>query len=75
MLLSKPPISNKISVEITYNSSAKCFEIVGIKDSSGEKTVDNLILETVKQALKTKISANSESFAKISGNPVLIIKL
>ena len=40
-----------------------------------EKTIDDLILQTVKKALSMKFSTSIDSFAKIPGNPVLIIKL
>jgi len=75
LLLNKPPISNKITVELTFNSNTGKFEIVGIKDSSGEKTVDNTITTTIKNALGTSISSNTDSFGKLKGNPILIIHL
>lgn len=75
LLLSKPPISNRIALEIQYNDATKMFEPVGIISSSGEKSVDDLIMQTVKKALKMKLSVNPDSFSKIQGNPVLIIKL
>ena len=75
LLLNKPPITNKIAVEIKYNSGAKKFEAVGVTVSSGEKTVDDLIMQTVNRALAMKLSANTDSFNNIQGNPVLIIHL
>lgn len=75
LLLNKPPISNKIAVEIKYNSGTKKFEATGITQSSGEKTVDNLILQTVNKALAMNLSTNFDSFSKLQGNPVLIIHL
>lgn len=75
LLLSKPPISNKIGVEIKYNPSLKKFETVGISTSSGEETVDDVILKTVQRALERKLNINSDSFAKLQGNPILIIRL
>ena len=75
LLLNKPPLSNKITVELTYNPSMNRFEVVGIQMSSGEKTVDDAILRTVKAALTYSMSATMESFAKLQGNPVLIINL
>ncbi len=75
LLLSKPPISNKITVEIKYNPSRNRFEPLSIIDSSGEKTVDNTIMNTVDTVLKMNISTNFESFGKLQGNPVLIIHL
>ena len=38
LLLSKPPITNKIAVEITYNRGSRKFEATGITISSGEKS-------------------------------------
>ena len=75
LLLSKPPITNKIAVEITYNNGSRKFEAVGITISSGEKTVDDLIMQTVNKALAMNLSTNTDSFAKLQGNPVLIIHL
>lgn len=75
LLLNKPPLSNKIAVEIQYDNSAKRFNAVGIITSSGEKTIDDVIMQTVNKALKMKVSTSIDSFAKIPGNPVLIIKL
>ncbi len=75
LLLSKPPITNKIAVEIKYNNSTRKFEAAGITISSGEKTVDDLIIQTVNKALGMNLSMNTDSFAKLQGNPVLIIHL
>lgn len=75
LLLSKPPITNKIAVEIKYNSGSRKFEATGVTISSGEKSVDDLILQTVNKALAMNLSMNTDSFAKLQGNPVLIIHL
>lgn len=75
LLLSKPPITNVITVEISYNSSSRKFETVGIVKSSGEKSVDDLILTTVRQALGMHLNMNSDSFSGLKGNPVLVIRL
>ena len=75
LLLSKPPITNKIGVEIKFNENTKKFETVGITISSGEESVDNIILNTVKTTLSMNLSANTNSFNKLQGNPVLIIHL
>ena len=75
LLLSKPPLSNKITVELRYNANAGRFEVVGIQMSSGEKSVDNTILNAVSAALDSGMSTNMESFAKLQGNPILIIRL
>lgn len=75
LLLNKPPITNKIAVEIKYNDSAKKFEAVGVTVSSGEQSVDTLIMQTVNKALAMNLSVNSDSFKNLQGNPVLIIHL
>ena len=75
LLLHKPPLSNKITVELSYNPSKGKFDIVGIQQSSGEKSVDDVILQTVENALGMNLSINSDSFANIQGNPILIIRL
>lgn len=75
LLLNKPPITNKIAVEIKYNNGEKKFEAVGVTVSSGEKSVDDLIMQTVNKALAMKLSVNSDSFNNLQGNPVLIIHL
>lgn len=75
LLLNRPPISNKVTVELTYNQNSNQFEVVGIKNSSGEKIVDDTIISVVKTALKMKLSSNIEPFGKLQGNPILIIHL
>lgn len=75
LLLNKPPITNKIGVEIKYNSSSRKFETVGVTTSSGEKSVDNIILQTVQKALAMNLSTNTDSFSNLQGNPTLIIRL
>ena len=75
LLLNKPPISNKIAVEIRYNPSSRKFEAMGVTVSSGEQSVDNVIMQTVNKALAMNLSMNTDSFAKLQGNPVLIIHL
>lgn len=75
LLLTRPPLSNRITVELKYEPNISKFELVGIKDSSGEKMVDDVILDTVKSALSMHISSNTDSFGKLQGNPVLIIRL
>lgn len=75
LLLNRPPITNRITVEIKYNNSSRKFETVGIVTSSGEKTIDDIIVQTVSKALKMNISVNTDSFDKLQGNPILIIKM
>ena len=75
LLLSKPPITNRITVELKFNNDLNKFDVVGIINSSGEKSVDDIILQTIKKSLKVKLNANTDSFKKLEGNPILVIKL
>lgn len=75
LLLNKPPITNKIGVEIKFNNNTKKFEPVGISISSGEQSVDDLILNTVKNTLSMNLSINTDSISKLQGNPILMIHL
>ncbi len=75
LLLNKPPLTNKIAVEIKFNNENKKFETVDIITSSGEESVDQLIKQTVDKALAMNLSMNTNSFSKLQGNPVLIIRL
>ena len=75
LLLNRPPITNRITVEIKYNNNLKKFETVGIVASSGEKAIDDVIMQTINKALNMSISVNTDSFNKLQGNPILIIKL
>ncbi len=75
LLLNKPPLTNKIAIEIKYNSDSKKFETVDIVTSSGEEAVDKLIRQTVDRALAMNLNMNTNSFSKLQGNPVLVIRL
>lgn len=75
LLLSKPPITNKIMVELQYDKNAGKFNVKGITASSGEKSVDDLIVSIISSALDINLKTNMNTFANISGNPVLIIRL
>lgn len=75
LLLSKPPITNRISVELEYNKTTHRFEIKGITASSGEKLVDDVITKTVTNALDMNLNTNMSLFGNIQGNPVLMIRL
>lgn len=75
LLLSKPPITNKIMVELEFNKKNNKFDVKGITVSSGEKNVDDIILQTVKRALNMNLKVNLSSFASGNANPVLIIRL
>lgn len=75
LLLSKPPITNRIAVELQYNKNSQKFEIKDIIASSGEKTVDDAIKTVVRNTLNMNLGSNMQVFDNLSGNPVLIIKL
>lgn len=75
LLLSKPPITNRISVELEFNKSTQRFAIKGITASSGEKVVDDVITRTVQSALDLNLNTNMSAFGNIQGNPVLMIRL
>ncbi len=75
LLLNKPPITNKIEVEIEYNKNLQQFEVKGIITSSGEKVVDDVILQAIKNALKINLSMNMNTFNNTLGNPILVIRL
>ena len=75
LLLNKPPITNKIALELEFNKGANKFQVKGITASSGEATVDDVITKTVRNALEMNLNMNMSSFGNIQGNPVLIINL
>lgn len=75
LLLSKPPITNKIAVELVYDKNASKFTVKGITASSGEKVVDDVVIRVINSALDINLKTNMSTFANISGNPVLIIHL
>lgn len=73
LLLSKPPITDKISMELEFNSSNQRFGIKNLLSSSGEKTVDDLIEYTVRNVLSMTFNTNMNIFSSIQGNPILVI--
>ena len=75
LLLSKPPINNKVVVEIEYNKTSGNYSVKGITVSSGEKVIDDAITNSVKNVLNMNLNIDTSSFGTISGNPMLIIKL
>ncbi len=75
LLLSTPPVTNKIAVELEFDSSANKFKVKEITKSSGEKVVDDLITQTINRALNINLKANVAGFATNSANPTLIIRL
>lgn len=75
LLLNKPPITNKIQVELEFNKSNQKFVVKGITVSSGEKVVDDLIQNTVKSSLDINLNMDLSSLGNIQGNPTLVINL
>ena len=75
MLLSKPPITNKIVLDIAYNKKNSSFTIKDIRISSGEKTVDTVIKQTVGKMLDLDLKVNSMANENMPENISLIIKL
>ena len=75
LLLTKMPISNIIKVELEYNTNSQKFNVKGILLSSGEKVVDEVIINTVNKVLNINLNMNMGAFDNISGNPILIINL
>lgn len=75
LLLSKPPLTNEITVELEYNKNSDKFEVKNILKSSGENSIDEIISKTISKVLDMKLGVNMSAFANISGNPVLVIRL
>lgn len=75
LLVSSPPITNKITIELEFNKSANRFEISKMTNSSGVEVVDSVIKDTVSKTLGMNMSTNMSVFSNLQGNPVLIIKL
>lgn len=74
MLLNKPPITDKITLELEFNKSTHRFGVKNITLSSGEETIDRLIEATVKNILSSTFGVNMNIFDGIQGNPVLVIR-
>ena len=75
LLLNKPPITNKIAVELEFNKNRNQFGVKQVTISSGEKTIDDLIVQTIKKTLEMSLNANMSVFNNIQGNPILVIRL
>ncbi|MBE7711483.1 MAG: hypothetical protein E7Z92_05015 [Cyanobacteria bacterium SIG31] len=75
LLLNKPPITNKIVLDLDYNKSTQRFVVKAVSVSSGEKTVDDLIVQTVRNVLSMSLSTNTNIFNNIQGSPALVIRL
>lgn len=75
LILSNPPITNKISVALEFNKGTNRFNFKEFIDSSGTPNVDNVIKDTINKALDMNMSMNMNVFQNLQGSPVLIIKL
>ena len=75
LLISKAPITNKITVELEFNNAESKFKVKGIQLGSGVKAIDDAVLNTVNDVLNMKQSANMNIFKNIPGNPILVIHL
>ena len=75
LLINRPPINNKIALELKFNPDKQYFEIKDIISSSGEKVIDDTVRNTVRSVLESNINSNISSFGNIQGNPVLVISL
>lgn len=75
LMLSSPPITNKITVELEFDKNNNKFGIVKMIDSSGVENVDNVIKDTVSKTLEMNMNMNMSVFGNLQGNPMLIIKL
>lgn len=75
LLLTKQPITNKIAVELEFDKTSQKFGVKGIVASSGEQSIDDLIVSTIKNALNINLNMNMGIFGNVAGNPILVIKL
>lgn len=75
LMLSKSPITNKISVELEFNKGTNKFEIKQFVNSSGVSMVDNVVKDTVRKVLEMNMNMNMGVFNSLPGNPVLVINL
>lgn len=75
LLISKAPITNKITVELEFNNAESKFNVKGIQLGSGVKAIDDAVLSTVNDVLNMKQSTNMNIFKNIPGNPILVIHL
>lgn len=75
LLQNKSPITNKIMVELEFNKASGGFNVKSMIASSGEESIDNIIIDTVKNVLDMNLKTNMTIFDSMSGNPVLVIRL
>lgn len=75
LLLDKTPITNKITAELEFKANTGKFAVKKLVMSSGVPVVDNVIKQTIQNALDMNFNTNMSVFNNLAGNPVLIIKL
>ena len=75
LLQNKSPITNKIMIELEFNKASGGFNVKSMIASSGEESIDNIIIDTVKNVLDMNLKTNMTIFDSMSGNPVLVIRL
>jgi len=74
LLVSKVPLSNKVTVELQFKKETQKFEVKEIKYSCGEKVIDSIIKDTVARILNMQQNQQMSEFETIQGNPILVIK-
>ena len=65
LLLNKPPITNKIVLNLDYNKSTQKFRVKEVVVSSGEEQIDNMIKNTVNNVLNNNEELTEEMFKKV----------
>lgn len=75
LLLNKPPITNKIVLNLDYNKSTQKFRVKDVVVSSGEEQIDNMIKNTVNNVLNNNYNFNMNVFNELQGAPSLVIRL
>ena len=62
-------------IELEFNKASGGFNVKSMIASSGEESIDNIIIDTVKNVLDMNLKTNMTIFDSMSGNPVLVIRL
>lgn len=75
LLLSKPPITNKIVVNLEFNKAMQKFKVKDVLVSSGEEIIDKIVINIVNNILNNSYNFNMNVFSELQGSPSLIIRL
>ena len=75
MLVNKPILSNKIAVELDFDKNNQKFVTKRVVTSSGDASIDRLILQTITRVLDMNLKSNMSVFKTLTGKPVLVIHL